>query len=167
MALSDRSVLDFCAAEFEREQTLPTQEEPIYPEPIKDGVPLKAEVRQWGRLVFTGFRAWTDPDDGTSGWSAQILGNRSDGQMLYVNLRLPIGFSEDRSLGDPVEYVRMKLLNARLSFDTYRDCSCGIIGYEKTGEVDSDGDPVERVMLSPCARHPKWEPVLDEEEVPV
>lgn len=58
-----------------------------------------------------------------------------------------------------------KLANAWYSFDRYRDCSCGIVGYELTEELDSEGERYSRPILSPCETHPvlKYEDLTQEE----
>ena len=82
-----------------------------------------------------------------------LTAQRSDGQWFYVFLVFSKG--DIVSAPDPVVLVQEKLRQGRAKLDTFRDCSCGIIGYRKTGEVDDEGDPIEEAVHSPCATHHK------------
>lgn len=150
--MSDKSVLEFCAYKFNREHIAPTSGEPFYPEPKKDMRPLKSEPRKWGVKHFTGFTQFTE--ENVAGWVGRITANRSDGQFFYVDIVLPLGFSQNSSC-DPVDRVWSKLILGIDKLNSFRDCSCGCIGYRKTGELDSDGDPIEQAVGSPCEIHDK------------
>jgi hypothetical protein len=55
-------------------------------------------------------------------------------------------------------------LNKSLAhFDTYRDCSCGIIGYKEADppKIDEDGEPIYIPIHSPCDLHKPMNPTED------
>jgi hypothetical protein len=80
---------------------------------------------------------------------ASITGLRSDGQYFVVSIPLTIqSFRESGGIERQAQLAVDK-------FESYRTCSCGIIDYEETGEVDEEGDPVTRAVFSPCERHPR------------
>lgn len=147
------ALLDFCTQKFQAEHCF-VGRSLIEAPPIKR-VPLIQKKRSWASIGFSGFKV-SMPEEVSEGnlqirWVAQIIGQRSDGQMFAVNLTVPHEFEP---IGDRVEYVDAVIHEALGKFESYKDCSCGIIGYEKTEEKDDDGDYIFRSITSPCELHP-------------
>lgn len=139
------ALLDFCTQKFQADHCF-VGRSVINPPPIKR-VPLNPAKRVWAGIGFSGFKQ--DPTEPY--WVAHISGQRSDGQMFHMTIPLPADFEPD---GDRVQYVDSKIKEAYGKFDSYKDCSCGIIGHERTDEKDNDGDYIFRPIYSPCSEHP-------------
>ena len=124
------------------------------PEP--QSAEIKAEPRGWASAKYVPSRpSMREPE-----FASQIYGQRSDGRMFYTN----VTFYADRcrQLGpeELVSYVAGRFRLAIEKFNSYRDCSCGIVGYKDSGEVDEDGDKIMAAVHSPCETHPKAQLVL-------
>ena len=126
---------------------------------IKRGlVPLRPEERSWLSVWFTGYRQAAG-----GGYCGHILGTRSDGQLFAVASVPPEETMPTELTGRMIREIEFRLAKARDMFETYRDCSCGIIGYKtitdpeyiRLREADGDEGPFEVAIHSPCATHPK------------
>lgn len=138
-------MLDFCTQKFRSEHCFKAKG--IIGEPPTDRVPLLPAKRAWISIRFSGFKK--DPVEPY--WVSQINGQRSDGRLFVVTSAIPEEFEPE---GDHVEWVMRRLRNKLRTIDEFKDCSCGIIGYEKTEEKDEDGDYILRTICSPCEQHP-------------
>lgn len=149
-----RGLCEYLDQEFHAkiDEAIPSTRE-FRPEPVHDGKPLEEASRVWLGVKWSGMKYWQDPNSEDHGWIGQIVGQRSDGQLFYVVMSWRP--DDEESDDDPMQRLRRKFLNATISFNSYRDCSCGIIGHRETGEVDYDGDPIEEVIHSPCRFHPR------------
>jgi hypothetical protein len=139
------ALLDFCTQKFQAEHCF-VGRATIGAPPVRR-VPLMPAKRMWASIGFSGFKL----DYSDNELIAVMNGQRSDGQMFAVTIPLPAEFEPE---GDRVEYVNAKIKEAFGELDAYKDCSCGIIGYEKTEEKDDDGDYLFRSICSPCEQHP-------------
>ena len=142
-----RALLDYCTNEFQAHFCF-----------IKSGMvsaspanpnrqPLQPAKRQWASIGFSGFKE--DPEEQV--YTSKIVGQRSDGQTFFALLPLPFDFTPE---GDRKEWLMRKLSNCLSLLEKFRDCSCGIIGHEKTEDKDEDGDFIFRQITSPCETHP-------------
>jgi hypothetical protein len=139
------------------------QESSLLPCPTMDSVPLEPQERSWLSVRFSGLEQL----QGFPGKSGRFVGIRSDSRFFCV--RVEIGHSTDSHKPpavDPaavgVEVVRIaeplndgvleEMERARAILETYRDCSCGIVGYEFTG--DATKFDCWTPVYSPCKTHP-------------
>ena len=137
-------VLHFCVAAFYQKHCFAGE---CAPEPEFDLIPIKQGNRTWNFIKLTPFhRAITQPL-----WIAHIYGQRSDGRFFQAMASLPDPCK--CAEGDGIETVTGKLEEAMELLNTFRDCSCGIIGYRETGDVDEDGFPISVAITSPCVIH--------------
>lgn len=122
----------------------------VYPEPDFPLAEIPEETRTWGVVRFSGFKPYRHSRLAPGNkLEATIRGQRSDGQFFYVQfLCSPI-----REPGDELTILRREFSKALEKFQSYRDCSCGLLRYEQTGRLDRDGDPIERPVASHCRLH--------------
>ena len=88
-------------------------------------------------------------------YAGTIWGQRSDGQLFCVVIKVSHKLAREMEAVNLVGYVESKFKTAMDLFRGYKDCSCGIIGYELTEELNEDGDPIEVPIYSPCETHPR------------
>lgn len=101
--------------------------------------------RTWGKVLYYGFRSSLTQHV----LIAQIVGQRSDGQLLFVQMV----YDGDVDKGDPTRLLWKKFRRALELFQSYRDCSCGILRHELTDELDENGNRIRRPVMSPCRIH--------------
>lgn len=139
------ALLDFCTQKFQSEHCYVGRAQIGAPPGKRNN--LTPANRIWSSVGFSGFKQ----DSMEYRLSAVINGQRSDGQMFAVVFHLPGDFDPE---GDRVAFVEAKIKKAYGMFDSYKDCSCGVIGHELTNEKDSDGDYIYQPIYSPCSTHP-------------
>lgn len=135
------TVLDFCVQKFQADHCYVGRAK-IGAPPVKR-VPLLPAKRQWAGIGISPFKPASMHD---GGWIAQITGQRSDGQMFYVNVPVSYHFNADM--------VNASLKESYGKLEAYKDCACGIIGHERTEGKDADGNYIFRPIYSPCSIHP-------------
>jgi excisionase family DNA binding protein len=147
-----RALCEYLDREFLPEAQAISNSVQRYPPVCYPVTEIPEETRQWGEVRWSGMQLWHSHDDPEDwGWAGKIYGQRSDGQFFYVVM----AWRPHRDREDPEQLLRSRFQNAVLSFNSYRDCSCGILRHDPTGKVDDDGLPETRAVLSPCAKHPK------------
>lgn len=141
-----QSVCDFLTLEFTQQCEALSETNRYYPEPRHPLEPIREELRQWGFVRFSGFKA----SHNTVDYDAQIVGQRSDGRVFrwYITWVPPTQLQSSQ-----IEVIRERFAEALAIFKTFRDCSCGILGYQDIGEFNSDGDPVLTPIHNPCKLH--------------
>jgi hypothetical protein len=107
-------------------------------------LPIIKGRKRWLAAWMTPLREAPNQTD----YCSRVLGSRSDGQAFQVMAVVPFEPREDAAerCWKAVQESIDKLL-------TYRDCTCGIVGYRTTDQVDEDGDPIVRAILNECSQH--------------
>lgn len=143
-SLSD-SEIEYASYYFERE--LPEGRSPEnIPRIKRDLQPLQPDKREWLWLKWSGFRRGTSAVSGDPLVIGQEIAMRSDGQTFYVNVTI-----NER----PTDRYCAALVDKLIAhLESFRDCSCGIIG-----SVGPPQFPRDISIHSPCEKHKRMDTV--------
>ncbi len=125
------------------------QDGELLPEPKHDRTPLNPEKRTFGYMEFTGFHLAANVPAAV----AYIWGQRSDGQFFEVCITVDSKIMRQSSPEALSSLVREQFSRAMNLFQSYKDCSCGLIGYELSETEGSDGYRMQVPVYSPCEQH--------------